>query len=176
MTEYPDDSPKPYTTAQLADIANALGLGRNIKHEAVRRVVGIARSLVSQQQQAANPQPGFLKWQAEAAAKAAKLEIALSKIYKRYPLLGSAAAARARAAFQIYEANKGNGRRGRKPPNHVITALIQLYAVWHDVNSRRDAGKEDFIRAALGPFGHSPEDRAFDNHRKQALATFKRKN
>jgi hypothetical protein len=153
MKEYPDDSPEPYTIEQLADIANSLGLRRNIKHEAVRRVVGIARALESQQQPA---QPGFIKWQAEAAAKAAELETELSKTYKRYPFLGSAAAARARAAFQtsLYEGNKGKARPGRKPPNHIITALIQLYAIWYDVTGKRDAGKENLIRAALGPFGY----------------------
>jgi hypothetical protein len=173
MTEYPDDSPKPYSAEQLADIANSLGLGRNIENEAVRRVVGIARTLVSQK---ADKPPDFIKRQAVAAEEAAKHETALIRIYEKFPELGSAPAAARRAAFQIYFHKEHRGRAGRKPPDHVITALIQLYSVWHDVDSKRDFGKENFIHAALGPFGYDTENRAFDNHRKQALAIFNRKN
>jgi len=163
----------PYTVEQLLDIAESLGLGTKFKHEAVDRVVGIARTLGKQR---ADKQPDFIKRQAVAAKEASKLEFGLYKIYRIFPDLGSAAEALRRARSQIRFHNENKETTGRKPPDHIITALIQLYAVWRDLKGKQEAEKEKFIGAALNPLGYDTNGRAFDSHRKQALAILNRKN
>jgi len=168
MNPSPDE---PYTTEQLTDIARTLGIGEDIKHESIRRIVGIARTFDSQQRF-----PSLVKARAAAALKASKLEERLIKIYRKHPELGSARGASLRAKFQNYLHEKNKGNRGRKQPNHAVTALIQLDAIWHEFNGNNRVGKEAFIGAALHPLGYNIDSRAFDSHRKEALAILNRKN